>query len=125
MLMRRAELPGEQVFDEGYLMYAEDVDLCYRVRAAGWQVAYCADAPVIHYGGGSASRVSYRQLQRLYASKARFLARSRGQAAAYVFRACVRLVALAQAARWFLVGGNVEGGRSQAKAYLHLVRAPL
>jgi GT2 family glycosyltransferase len=35
-------------FDPAYLQIGEDVDLCLRARAAGHQLAYCADAVVHH-----------------------------------------------------------------------------
>ncbi len=40
-------------FSEKYFMYAEDVDLCYQTRKAGWRVCYTGDATVIHHGGGT------------------------------------------------------------------------
>lgn len=39
-------------FNESYFMYAEDVDLCYRTRAAGSKVYYSGHAQVVHHGGG-------------------------------------------------------------------------
>ncbi|MET0507554.1 MAG: glycosyltransferase family 2 protein [Burkholderiaceae bacterium] len=35
-------------FDERYFLYIEDVDICSRLRLAGWTLAQCADAIVIH-----------------------------------------------------------------------------
>ena len=40
MLMRRAALDEVGLFDEGYWMYMEDLDLCYRFREAGWSTWY-------------------------------------------------------------------------------------
>lgn len=40
-------------FDERFFMYGEDIDLCLRVRAAGWRVRYWPGATVIHLGGRS------------------------------------------------------------------------
>lgn len=45
-----------QGFDESYFMYCEDVDLCLRVRLAGWQLQR-AQATIIHSG----QRTSHRQ----------------------------------------------------------------
>ena len=90
LLARRAAIETVGLLDGGYFMYAEEVDWCYRMRQAGWDVLYCAEAPIIHRGGGSAGRVSVQQLQRLYACKARCLERSAGTWAARRFRAGVR-----------------------------------
>lgn len=43
-------------FDEGYFMYCEDVDLCLRLRQAGWTLA-CAPVRVVHAG----QRASHRR----------------------------------------------------------------
>jgi GT2 family glycosyltransferase len=40
-------------FSERYFMYAEDVDLCYQTRKAGWRVCYTGEATVVHHGGGT------------------------------------------------------------------------
>lgn len=63
MMARRAALeairqpayPGP--FDEGYFMYSEEVDLCRRLKDAGWRVVYVPDVRVIHYEGRSSEQV--------------------------------------------------------------------
>ena len=44
--------------DEGYFMFAEDLDWCCLARQAGWQVIYLPEARIIHFGGrgGTLSR---------------------------------------------------------------------
>lgn len=46
-------------FDERYHLYYEDVDICARLQRAGYRVAYCADATVVH----EARRQSRRDLR--------------------------------------------------------------
>jgi GT2 family glycosyltransferase len=53
MLMRRSALERVGLFDEGYWMYMEDLDLCYRFRQAGWTVWYEPSATVIHVKAGT------------------------------------------------------------------------
>ncbi len=53
MLMRTEALHQVGGFDQQFFMYAEDIDLCMRFRAAGWTVRYWPGAHVIHVGGGS------------------------------------------------------------------------
>jgi len=36
-------------FDEGYKLYFEDVDLCYRIKKEGLRVAYYSESTVIHH----------------------------------------------------------------------------
>jgi N-acetylglucosaminyl-diphospho-decaprenol L-rhamnosyltransferase len=50
-------------FDEGLHMEAEDLDLCFRTRAAGWQVWFAADAEFVHVGS-AATRNRYTTTER-------------------------------------------------------------
>jgi hypothetical protein len=57
MLMRRSALEEVGLFDEGYWMYMEDLDLCYRFAQAGWVTWYEPSATVIHVKAGSSGPV--------------------------------------------------------------------
>ncbi|GJM39954.1 MAG: glycosyl transferase [Ardenticatenaceae bacterium] len=53
MLMPMAlcqELGG---WDETYFFYGEDIDFCYRIRLAGYQIMYYPHVEVLHYKGAS------------------------------------------------------------------------
>jgi GT2 family glycosyltransferase len=39
------------LFDEQFFLYWEEVDLCHRARAAGFDVSYVPDAAVVHLAG--------------------------------------------------------------------------
>jgi N-acetylglucosaminyl-diphospho-decaprenol L-rhamnosyltransferase len=53
MLMRADALHQVGGFDQQFFMYAEDIDLCMRMRCGGWRVIYWPHAAVTHLGGGS------------------------------------------------------------------------
>ena len=57
MLFRRSALDQVGLFDEGYWMYMEDLDLCYRFAQAGWITWYEPSATVIHIKAGSSGTV--------------------------------------------------------------------
>lgn len=57
MLLRRSALEEVGLFDEGYWMYMEDLDLCYRLSRRGWSVWYEPGATAWHVKGGSAGAV--------------------------------------------------------------------
>ena len=64
MLIRRPALEEVGLFDEGFWMYMEDLDLCYRFREAGWTTWYEPSVTVFHAKGGSSgpirdTRLSY------------------------------------------------------------------
>ena len=56
MLIRRSALDQVGLFDEGYWMYMEDLDLCYRFEQRGWVVWYEPSATVIHVKAGTSGR---------------------------------------------------------------------
>jgi len=73
-LMARREVLNQIGYpDEGYFMFAEDLDWCWRAKQAGWQVFYFPDARIIHYGGrgGTLSR-PFRATLEFYQSLWRF-----------------------------------------------------
>lgn len=56
MLMPTGLFVRLQGFDEGYRMHAEDLDLCRRVRQAGYEVLVANDLRVTHVRGVSSRR---------------------------------------------------------------------
>ena len=80
-LARREAWEAVGGFDSSYFMYMEDVDLCWRLRKAGWEVAYEPLARVTHVQGVSADRHPYRMLLAHHVSMWRFAWRTtEGQA---------------------------------------------
>jgi N-acetylglucosaminyl-diphospho-decaprenol L-rhamnosyltransferase len=62
MLLRREAALGVSGFDEAYFMYVEDVDLCWRLREAGYRVVYHPAVRVLHHIGRTSSQQSVRML---------------------------------------------------------------
>lgn len=58
MLIRREALAQVGLLDEQFFMYAEDLDLCKRIKEHGWQVWYNAAVTVLHYKGQSSRQRS-------------------------------------------------------------------
>lgn len=53
MMIPRTVLNKTGLFDESIFMYGEDIDLCYRIKQAGFRVVYYADVWMIHLKGQS------------------------------------------------------------------------
>ncbi|MEX1046821.1 MAG: glycosyltransferase family 2 protein [Actinomycetota bacterium] len=51
VLLRRAALDDAGIFDDAFFMYAEDADLCTRLREAGWTVLFTPEMEVTHARG--------------------------------------------------------------------------
>lgn len=69
-LVKREVIDKVGLFDPAYFLYYEEVDHCYAVKKAFWQVTYFAETSVVHIGGESAKSIgkvtsSGRQLNKL------------------------------------------------------------
>jgi GT2 family glycosyltransferase len=53
-LIRREVVDRFGLFDPRYFLYYEEVDLCFAVKKAGWQIHFFPDTTVVHIGGESA-----------------------------------------------------------------------
>ena len=73
--LRRRALDAVGGWDDGYFMYVEDVDLCWRLRGAGWRVAYEPSGRVVHVQGASTARHPYRMIVAHHRSLLRFAAK--------------------------------------------------
>lgn len=60
MMIRRAAFDAVQGFDESFHYYAEDIDICLRLKEVGWEVFNVPGVTVIHVRGGSSTRVEGR-----------------------------------------------------------------
>jgi N-acetylglucosaminyl-diphospho-decaprenol L-rhamnosyltransferase len=76
LMLRTAALGDQAHFDESYFMYVEDVDLCWRLRDAGWRVAYEPAGRVVHTVGASSELAPYRMILAHHRSLLRFSART-------------------------------------------------
>src|SRR5258708_5343377 len=56
MMVRRKVFEKAGLFSEDYFMYAEDLDLCHKVRGLGLKNYYVGRADVVHHGGNSSSQ---------------------------------------------------------------------
>jgi N-acetylglucosaminyl-diphospho-decaprenol L-rhamnosyltransferase len=116
---------------DGYVeaehMYAEDLDLCWRAREAGWKVWFESGAEFVHLGGGStrnhwgdperARRVGYAEATMIgrhlgpVSSRATLAFISLGVAARWLFYAATRKRAAAATYRGSLQGYLHSGGK--------------
>jgi N-acetylglucosaminyl-diphospho-decaprenol L-rhamnosyltransferase len=81
MMLKRSTFEEVGRYSEDYFMYAEDVDLSYKVRSAGFRNYYVPSATVIHHGGSS-SRQAANSFAAVMTREAtwRFLRKTRGTA---------------------------------------------
>ncbi len=80
LIVRRAVIEQVGLMDEGYFLYFEEVDFCWRVKQAGWEVWYVPQSRVMHLEGASTGiRVkAKRRAKYWYDSRRRFFVKHYG-----------------------------------------------
>lgn len=76
MFIRRDAAREINFFDEGFFMYVEDMDLCYRFWQKGWKVYFCPDAKVVHHIAKSSEQSSAKMIIEFQRSLYRFFAKN-------------------------------------------------
>lgn len=56
-LVRKKILDEVGWFDEDYFLDGEDIDLCWRIKEAGWKIVYFPTVKIMHYKGVSKGKV--------------------------------------------------------------------
>jgi GT2 family glycosyltransferase len=62
LMLRRATLEDVGIFDENFVMFFNDVDLCYRIKKRDWKIYFYPEAKVIHYKGASTKKAKARMI---------------------------------------------------------------
>jgi GT2 family glycosyltransferase len=71
MMVTRDVVASVGPMDEDYFMYGDDIDWCYRIKKAGWNIYYHPQAEIFHYGGRGGSRsMPFKSLYRYYRAMA-------------------------------------------------------
>lgn len=72
LTIRREAFEAVGGFDNSFFMYFEEVDLCYRLHTAGWEVHFTSVASVTHAGGASTQQYGPAMTLQLYQSLCHF-----------------------------------------------------
>jgi GT2 family glycosyltransferase len=96
MLLRRQVFEQVGMFSEDYFMYAEDIDLNYKVKRAGFTNYYVGEAVMIHHGGKSSSRqeISHWATIMKYRAMGRLFHKTRGRMYGSLYRAAMGCAAV-------------------------------
>lgn len=94
MILRKEALDQVGFFDERFFIYTEEVDLCYRLRQAGWKIQWVPQAEVVHLGGQSTSQAAPEMFIRLYQSKHQFIQKHYGWLAALSYKFILFIISM-------------------------------
>ncbi len=87
MLVRRAAIDEVGPLDEGFFLFSEETDWCYRFAQAGWKILFTPAAECVHVGGASHGGRLFRENVR---GHLRFFWKHRGPAEAERVRRLLR-----------------------------------
>jgi hypothetical protein len=80
VMLRAEALRDVGLFDDGFFLYFEEVELMHRMKAKGWNIRHVPESRVIHIEGASAGGPAARAQPRTwYESRRRYFALTRGR----------------------------------------------
>ncbi|MGC8785323.1 MAG: glycosyltransferase family 2 protein [Armatimonadota bacterium] len=102
LMLRRQPDDSFPLFDERYFMYAEDTELCHRIRQGGGRIYYVPHARFKHHLGASSEQESIRtEMVKAYnRSRILFFREVYGAWSVPVYRLLIAMGALLRLALW-------------------------
>ncbi len=128
-VFRREVLERVGMYDaQNFFMYSEELDLCRRVKAAGWKIMYLPQAQVVHYVGKSSDQAVAARHIYFQTSKVHYFRKWHG-----AFQANLLRVFLLSQYVWQiglegvkgLLGSKRELRKQRVKVYWQVVRTGL
>ncbi|MGH3050608.1 MAG: glycosyltransferase family 2 protein, partial [Gaiellaceae bacterium] len=89
LLLRREALDEIGLFDEGFFIYSEEVDLQYRLMEAGWRRQYFPSVTVVHHESQFSAGIPERRVNEMWRSRHRYWRKHHSAAGARVAALCV------------------------------------
>jgi len=117
LLLRRDALAGAGLFDEEFFIYFEEVDLCLRLRRAGWEMLYFPGLTVVHHESQFSSDIPERRINEMWRGRHRYWRKHHSAVGA-------RIAALATGTQYFgaaaagMIGRNAAY-RAQMRLHAH------
>lgn len=73
LLIRKRAIDQVGQLDNNFFMFYSEVDLCYRLKQAGWDIYFYPEAKVYHYQGASVKKIRKRMIVSTHKSAIDFL----------------------------------------------------
>ena len=86
LITRKEVIENVGMMDEDYFVYSEEVDLCYRIQKAGWNLYWVPGAEIIHFGAQSTRQVAEEMFLRLYQGKVLYFRKHRSRIVVWVYK---------------------------------------
>jgi len=79
LMVRRPVINEVGIMDENFFMFYEEVDLCYRLKQAGWRSVFIPEAVITHLSGRSAEDIPVKIRIMKLTSMLKFFRKHRGK----------------------------------------------
>jgi GT2 family glycosyltransferase len=122
LLFRRQVIEEIGLLDDGFFLYYEDVDLCYRTKLAGWKVFILPEAQVVHHWGINAKERQILTITDHHKSRDLFFRKHHGAFAATMLKVCTVFLLLLDIAKNQLKGLFLKDLRDDLQRTLSLNR---
>ena len=66
MFIRKKALDEVGFLDDTFFMYGEDIDLCFRIKQAGWKIVYYGKSKITHFKGSSSKKQKSKLIYEFY-----------------------------------------------------------
>jgi GT2 family glycosyltransferase len=78
MMVRKEAVEAVGSLDEGYFLFLEETDWCYRLKKAGWKIYHVPQAEIYHFQGKSAEKDKKRAKVEYYRSRYYYFRNNKG-----------------------------------------------
>lgn len=120
LMVRREAIDQVGLLDEGFFMFLEETDWCYRIKKNGWRICWMPDGEIIHFGQQSVAGDPAQFVPMLYQNFCRFCRKHGSQRREIVaIKNVIAVGTLLRAALWAyrsLMG--VPNSRAMLRGYL-------
>jgi len=103
--------------DEKIFMYGEEVEWCYRIKKAGFQVYFSPDTKIVHIGRGSSQQIPNAAFVGEYKSVLYFYQKYKGKIFLQIVRLFLKIGALLR-----IVVFSLLGRKELAKSYVKALK---
>ena len=106
LMIKRAIFESIRMFSDDYFMYSEDIDICNKVKSAGWKTYYVPIANVVHHGGGSSSQYSVNRFSivMMLESRWRYFRKTRSHWYSRYYRVAIFFASIIRIVMVLLIG---------------------
>lgn len=103
--------------DEKIFMYGEDVEWCWRIKKAGFEILLTPETKIVHVGHGSSAKMPQKAFIGEYEGLKYFYKKHRSNSSLHIVRILLKIGALAR-----IIIFSLLGRKETAKAYVEVFK---